>query len=89
MKPLKKAAQKNVQKNVQVNKDFYTVADIADLLEIAGIFELSSVSGDSADEGDYRVSLAHVKDLKVMLGEDGYYSTVAVMESGETVFVSL
>ena len=81
MKPLKKAAQKNVQ----VNKDCY----IADLLEITGVFELSNVSGISADEGDYRVSLAHVKDLKVVLDDYGYYTTVAVMESGETVFVSL
>lgn len=84
MKPLKKAAQKNVQ----VNKECYT-ADIADLLEIPGIFELSSVSGVSADEGDYLVSLAHVKDLKVVLDDYGYYTTVAVMESGETVFVTL
>ena len=66
MKPLKKAAQKNVQ----VNKDCYT-ADIADLLEIPGIFDLSSVSGVSADDGDYRVSLAHIKDLKVMLDDYG------------------
>ena len=84
MKPLKKAAQKNVQ----VNKECYT-ADIADLLEIPGIFDLPRVSGVSADEGDYRVSLAHVKDLKVMLDEYGYYNTVAVMNSGETVFVNL
>lgn len=84
MKPLKRASQKNVQ----VNKDCYT-ADIADLLEIEGIFDLSNVSGVSADEGDYRVSLAHVKDLKVVLDEYGYYNTVAVMESGETVFVTL
>ena len=74
MKPLKKAAQKNVQ----VNKECYT-AD----------FDLSSVSGVSADEGDYRVSLAHVKDLKVVLDDYGYYTTVAVMESGETIFVTL
>lgn len=84
MKPLKRASQKNVQ----VNKDCYT-ADIADLLEITGVFELSSVSGISADEGDYRVSLAHVKDLNVVLDDYGYYTTVAVMESGETIFVSL
>ena len=84
MKPLKRASQKNVQ----VNKDCYT-ADIADLLEIEGVFDLSSVSGVSADEGDYRVSLAHVKDLKVVLDEYGYYNTVAVMSSGETVFVTL
>lgn len=84
MKPLKKAAQKNIQ----INKNCYT-ADIADLLDIQGIFDLSSVSGVSADEGDYRVSLAHVKDLKVMLDDYGYYTTVAVMESGETIFVSL
>lgn len=84
MKPLKRASQKNVQ----VNKDCYT-ADIADLLEIPGIFDLSSASGVSADEGDYRVSLAHVKDLKVMLDEYGYYNTVAVMESGEIIVVTL
>lgn len=84
MKPLKKAAQKNVQ----VNKECYT-ADIADLLEIPGVFDLSSVSGVSADEGDYRVSLAHVKDLKVVLDEYGYYNTVAVMENGDTIFVTL
>lgn len=84
MKPLKRASQKNVQ----VNKECYT-ADIADLLEIPGIFDLSSASGVSADEGDYRVSLAHVKDLKVMLDEYGYYNTVAVMESGEIIVVTL
>lgn len=84
MKPLKRA----YQKNVQVNKDCYT-ADIADLIEIPGVFDLSNVSGVSADEGDYRVSLAHVKDLKVVLDEYGYYNTVAVMNSGETIFVTL
>ena len=84
MKPLKRASQKNVR----VNKECYT-ADIADLLEIPGIFDLSSASGVSADEGDYRVSLTHVKDLKVMLDEYGYYNTVAVMESGEIIVVTL
>lgn len=84
MKPLKKAAQENVQ----VDKYCYT-AEIAELLEIPGIFDLSTVSGNSADEGDYRVSLTHVKDLKVVLNDYGYYTTVAVMESGETIFVTL
>ena len=84
MKPLKKAAQKNVQ----VNKECYT-AEIADLLEIPGIFDLSGISCVSADERYYRVALSRVKDLKVILDDYGYYTTVAVMESGETVFVTL
>lgn len=77
MKPLKKATQKNVS----VRMDAYTQEEIEKIKNISGIFDIC--------DGDYRISLNCVKDLKVSLADDGYYYTVAVMNSGETIFVEL
>lgn len=83
MKPLKKAAQKNVS----IFRDVYTDEQYYALKDVFGVFDIKDVYENAASE--LRVSLDEFKDLKVVLDGYGYYTNVAVMKSGETVFVTL
>ena len=78
MKPLKKA----IQKNVELDKNCYMPYEIEELESIEGIGK------HPYDKYTTCVFLEYVKDLKVIC-MNGYYATVAVMNSGETVFVEL
>lgn len=83
MKPLKKAAQKSVS----IFRDVYTDEQYYALKDVFGVFDIKDVYENAASE--LRVSLDEVKDLKVVLDGYGYYTNVAVMKNGETVFVTL
>lgn len=93
MKPRKTAQQRNVY----LDTDAYTYQQIDKLLaHVPGVFSLFEVDGTPCEECAHRdyleqtvVSLAHVKDLRVMLDEFGYYRNIAVMETGEHLFVIL
>lgn len=76
MKPLKNATQKNFA----IDTDFYT-PDALDMLEnVDGVYRMCN---------DLTVIFASaVKDIKIAC-IDGYYCTVAVTYSGETIHVSL
>lgn len=83
MKPLKKATQKNVLVN---NFFFYTHKQLDEIAEtVEGVIKNEFFKDDTEH---VRISLNYVKDLKVKLHE-GYYTTVAVMYTGEEIFVEL
>lgn len=84
MKPVKKAQQKNVI----IDREFYTDKQYWALENIDGIFNINVFDGDDSDN-KLRISTSHIKDLKVVLNEYGYYCTVAIMNSGETIHVVL
>lgn len=86
MKPLKKATQKNVL----VNNLFYTHEQLDEIAEtVEGVIKNEFFKDDTEH---VRISLDYVKDLKVKLYEGyytSYYTTVAVMYTGEEIFVEL
>lgn len=84
MKPLKKANQKNVS----VDMECYTKTELQNLLNVDGVSEMDDHGHISDGAGNVRVFLSYVKDLKVTL-INGYYNTVAIMNSGETIRVNL
>lgn len=83
MKPVKRAKQKNVA----VDRSYYTDDQYAHLEDIIGVFDIGFLCDE--DEKNLRVVLSLVKDLKVVLDEYGYYTTVAVMETGEQIYIEL
>lgn len=80
MKPTKRAQQINVE----VNRDAYTEKQYAELVQIEGISQIEVCHMKSL-----RAFLDHVSDLKVAVDPYGYYTNVAVMNSGETIYVNL
>lgn len=83
MKPLKKATQKNVL----VSNFFYTHKQLDEIAEtVEGVIKNEFFKDDTEH---VRISLNYVKDLKVKLLHEGYYTTVAVMYTGEEIFVEL
>ena len=85
MKPLKRAKQKNVE----IDHDFYTIDEYDNLLNIDGVFDLRALDYSFEEENHLRISLEFVKDLKVILNEYGYYSTVAIMKTNEMIYINL
>lgn len=93
MKPRKTAQQRNVSLDLNA----YTYQQVEDLLaHVPGVFSLFEVDGTPYEECAHRdyleqtvVSLAHVKDLRVALDGYGFYHNVAVMDTGEQLFVTL
>ena len=82
MKPLKKAKQKNVE----IDRNYYTEAQYAALASIEGVGTIEHFDGGDTK---LRVFFENVVDIKVVLDECGDYCTVCVMNSGETIHVSL
>lgn len=80
MKPKKKA----VQKNVCIDEFKYLPHELINMLMIPGVFKLSWGNGSL-----YRISLDCVKSLDVALDEFGYYTNIATLKSGETIYIEL
>ena len=93
MKVLKKAEQKNVI----LDKDFYTAKQLFDLLSSREIFfidENIEVSFNPMrafeDTECFRVSLNEVNELKVVYNKEyGFYETVATMKNGKILHVTI
>lgn len=75
MKILKRAEQKNFI----VNKDFYTRWDLEELVNRGTIVILFD---------DYRIYASDCKEVKVICHE-GFYTSVAITNSGEQIFIQL
>ena len=94
MKILKKASQKNVE----INTDFYNVYQINEMLDRKLIFYLDNELNEKYDnilsfdlfEGIYtfRIFTSNLKELKVA-SDDGYYTTIAITNEGEKLYVKL
>ena len=94
MKILKKAQQKNIE----VNTDFYNVYQINEMLDRKLIFYLDEKFNEKHDnissfdlfEGEYtfRIFTSNLKELKVV-SDDGYYTTIAITNEGEKLYVKL
>ena len=94
MKILKKAQQKNIE----VNTDFYNVYQINEMLDRRLIFYLDEEFNEKYDnissfdlfEGEYtfRIFTSNLKELKVV-SDDGYYTTIAITNEGEKLYVKL
>lgn len=84
MKPLRRAAQRNVR----VDVSYYTLEELNNLLEQGGVFDLCRMIDTNINNHDYRVALEDVNALRVELFH-GYYVNVAVLKSGEKIIVQL
>ena len=76
MKPLKRT----VQKYLRVNTYYYREEDLKLLLREGKIDDL---------HGNYVVFTSSVKDIRVVLDDFGFYETVAILNSGSAIHVSL
>lgn len=89
MKPHKTAQQRNVLIDCYVHTD----ERLRELLDVPGVFSSYQVDCSATTERDIldslAISLKHVKDLRVELDEYGYYCNVAVMNSGEHIYIVL
>ena len=93
-----KILKKSQQKNVEINTDFYNVYQINEMLDRKLIFYLDeelnqkhdNISSFDLFEGKYtfRIFTSNLKELKVAL-DDGYYTTIAITNEGEKLFVKL
>lgn len=93
MKVLKNATQKNVI----LDRDYYTTNQLCDMLHLEEIFYIDSEYNVSHncmrafdDTECFRVSLNMVNELKVVYNKEfENYETVAVMKNGEILHVIL
>lgn len=91
MKPLKKA----YQNNVEVNRDFYSRDELKDMIENRRAFYINRAFCPSNDlayfdsyEDKVRLYLDDVSEIKVIC-HNGYYTNVAIIKTGEQVFITL
>lgn len=91
MKILKKAEQKNVI----LNREYYTDREIFDMLVNSEIFyfdrESKTVSYNECvfdDEDVFRIFTDKLSEIKVVL-DNGFYTNVAIGKNGKTYFVEL
>lgn len=82
MKILKKAEQKNFL----VNRAYYTDNELENLFNNGYLF---FITVDDSDNKDYRISQQHIKEIKVILDEYGFYTNVAVLNIGTEIYVEL
>lgn len=80
MKVLKKA----LQRNVILNKEYYTENQIDEMIRNEEVFKISFDESDAV-----RISLEDVKELKVVLNEYDFYTTVAVGKNDKLYYIEL
>ncbi len=88
MKTLKKASQKNIK----LNKSYYSENEIKTMLKNEVIFYLNNNFEYSNlwenDAVEFRIATDNLKEIKVVL-EDGYYTTVAIGLDNIKYYVNL
>lgn len=80
------------QVNVIVNSEYYTIANLNKMFESHIIFRFSSSSNFEEEYSSINTysDLENVKELKVVYNKEyECYETVAVLNSGELIHVSL
>lgn len=83
MKPLKKAKQQNVALNIA----YYTKLEIDNMLNNLEIEYLPEHF--DLEQKIPVIYMEDIKDLKVVLDEYGYYTTVAIKENGKQYYICL
>ena len=93
MKILKKAEQKNIV----IEKDYYTVKEINEMLANREIFyfgdncktEYEPVNGWEMSDISFRIFTDDLTEVKVVLDESNFYTVVAIGKNGKTYNVTL
>ena len=92
MKPLKKAEQHNAM----INKDYYTANELRTMLNNKEIFFLGKKNGswiqyesDYAESEELRIFISDMKEIKVVLNEYGFYTTVCINNDGKKYYITL
>ena len=75
-----KIRKKAIQKNFVVNRYYYRDQDYC---------RLSGYEGVDYLDGTLVVFSSYATDVKVILDEYGYYTTVAVLVTGEQIYIEL
>lgn len=88
-----KIARNAQQKNVVLDRDYYTDREICDMLGAGEIFFFlpgGRISHDPEEglDREVRIFTDNLVDIKVVL-EDGYYATVATDKAGRVHHVKL
>lgn len=79
--------QRAKQMNVSVNTDVYTEQDLIHLENEGAIVDLNKRIGS---EGKYYVvGLQNVREIKVILDKDGYYTNVVITKDGWLIYIKL
>ena len=87
------------QKNVELNKDYYNEEEIRKLLENETIFYIDD-SFECSNNTDvmlrwidedvvFRISTTRIVELKVIVDDEGYYTTVAIDNDSNKYYVTL
>lgn len=92
-----KILQKAVQRNVIINKDYYTIDNINAMLMIEEVFYIGEnmeikrekLSSFAFEKTTIRIDTGRLSELKVVLGEDGFYETVAIGLNGKCYHVEI
>ena len=93
-----KISKKAQQKNIEVNIDFYNTYEVNKLLDRKLIFYLDNEFNECyynitnreyfENVYTYRIFTSKLKELKVVL-EDGYYTTIAITNDDEKIYVKV
>lgn len=92
-----KIAKRAEQKNIILNKDYYTPSEINLMLAAGEIFYFTKdfnasyepITNWEFDEAVFRIYTDDLSEIKVVLDEYKFYSTVAVGKNGKTYFVNI
>lgn len=86
MRILKRAEQKNFE----VEERMYTKNQLERFHQDDLVFQLRDIKYfEDSDDETYRVDSESVAKLDIILDEDGFYRTVAVLKTGERIYISL
>lgn len=93
MKPHKTAEQRNVAIDTYAYTDERLHEMLRNIKGVFSMYQIDAIDTAYTSERLYldgaAISLQHVKDLRVELDEYGYYRSVAVMDSGEHIYIVL
>ena len=86
------------QQNFCINKEYYTVRELKEMARNHEIFFFKDILDECYDVTDmfdyeiertqFRVFAENLKEVKVVVDEYGYYTTVAVGKNDKTYFAS-
>ena len=86
MKILKRAEQRNFE----VDYCHYTEKELEQMHKAGKVFTIDEVFNNGKNYDDtYRIDAEEVKELKIVCDEDGFYRNVAILKTGEKIYIEL